>query len=84
MTGDRRAAWLAAICARDAALGAELESLLAEHEDLQESGFLERAVALVPASARNAVAGGAGRRGLPADLTHRPGRNGQRLAGGAL
>ena len=46
MTRDRRATWLAAICARDAALGADLESLLAEHEELQESGFLERALPL--------------------------------------
>ena len=46
MTGDRRATWLAAICARDAAFGADLESLLAEHEELQESEFLERALPL--------------------------------------
>jgi serine/threonine protein kinase/tetratricopeptide (TPR) repeat protein len=46
ITGDRRAAWLAAIRARDAALGADLETLLAEHEDLQEAGFLERALPL--------------------------------------
>ena len=43
LTDDRRAAWLAAISARDAALGAELESLLGEHERLQHSGFLEQA-----------------------------------------
>jgi serine/threonine-protein kinase len=47
MTGDRRAIWLAAIRARDAALGADLESLLAEHDHLQESLFLERALPLV-------------------------------------
>ena len=46
MTRDRRARWLAAICARDAALAADLESLLAEHEELQESEFLERALPL--------------------------------------
>src|SRR6185503_18810506 len=46
MTRDRRATWLAAICARDAALAADLESLLAEHEELQESEFLERALPL--------------------------------------
>ena len=51
MTSDRRAAWLAAIRASDAALGAELESLLAEHGDLQESRYLEGALALVPRSA---------------------------------
>ena len=38
-----RAAWLAAIAARDAALGAELGSLLADHERLQHAGFLEGA-----------------------------------------
>ena len=46
LTRDRRATWLAAIGARDAALGADLESLLAEHEALQESGFMERALPL--------------------------------------
>ena len=51
MTSDRRAAWLAAIRASDAALGAELESLLAEHGDLQESRYLEGALALIPRSA---------------------------------
>ena len=44
---DRRAMWLASIRARDAALGDDLENLLAEHEDVQESGFLELAVPLV-------------------------------------
>jgi hypothetical protein len=39
---DRRAAWLAAICARDPALGADLTRLLAELEELQGSAFLER------------------------------------------
>ncbi|HEX2452560.1 MAG TPA: serine/threonine-protein kinase [Vicinamibacterales bacterium] len=43
LTSDRREAWLAAICVRDAALGADLQSLLAEHEDLHQSRFLERA-----------------------------------------
>jgi serine/threonine-protein kinase len=47
MTGDRRATWLAAICAGDAALGADLASLLAEHDHLQESLFLEGALPLV-------------------------------------
>ena len=47
MTGDRRAIWLAAICARDAAFGADLESLLAEHDRLQESLFLEPALPIV-------------------------------------
>jgi serine/threonine protein kinase len=43
MTGAHRVAWLAAICARDSALGADLESLLAENDDLRASEFLERA-----------------------------------------
>jgi len=50
MTGDNRAAWLAAIGARDAALGAELESLLAAHDGLQDSPFLERPLPLVQLS----------------------------------
>ncbi|MFI5293323.1 MAG: hypothetical protein ACHQ02_10700, partial [Candidatus Limnocylindrales bacterium] len=40
MTSDGRVAWLAALSARDAALGADLESLLAEHDHLDQSGFL--------------------------------------------
>jgi serine/threonine protein kinase/Tfp pilus assembly protein PilF len=47
MTRDTRAAWLAAIYARDAAFGAQLESLLAEHEQLQASLFLDGALPLV-------------------------------------
>jgi eukaryotic-like serine/threonine-protein kinase len=46
LTRDDRAIWLAAICARDAALGADLESLLAEHDGLEESGFLQRGIPL--------------------------------------
>ena len=51
---DRRAMWLASIRARDPALGDDLESLLAEHEDVQESGFLELAVPLVGRPAETA------------------------------
>jgi eukaryotic-like serine/threonine-protein kinase len=40
---DRRGAWLASIRARDATLGADLETLLAEHADLQQSDFLDSA-----------------------------------------
>jgi serine/threonine protein kinase len=47
LTGDRRAAWLAALSARDATLGADLQSLLAEHDDVLESVFLERDTPLV-------------------------------------
>jgi serine/threonine-protein kinase len=43
LTDAHRATWLAAIAERDAALGAELESLLADHQHLQQSGFLEKA-----------------------------------------
>jgi serine/threonine protein kinase len=43
LTDDHRAAWLAALSARDAVLGADLESLLAEHDRLRQSGFLEQA-----------------------------------------
>jgi serine/threonine-protein kinase len=50
LTDEGRVAWLAAISARDAALGAELESLLSEHEDLQRSGFLEGASPGLPAA----------------------------------
>jgi serine/threonine-protein kinase len=44
MTDEGRAAWLAAIRTRDAALGADLESLLGEHDDLRHSGFMESAI----------------------------------------
>jgi serine/threonine protein kinase/Tfp pilus assembly protein PilF len=44
LTGAHRVAWLAAIRARDATLGADLESLLDEHDDLRESEFLKRAI----------------------------------------
>jgi serine/threonine protein kinase/tetratricopeptide (TPR) repeat protein len=46
LAGDGRAAWLSSIRARDAALGAELEMLLAEHDDVQKSGFLENRIPL--------------------------------------
>jgi serine/threonine-protein kinase len=48
MSDDRRAAWLATISESDAALAAELQSLLAEHESVQHSRFLEDAVPLAP------------------------------------
>ncbi len=43
---EERAAWLAAIRARDAILAADLRALLAEHEAVHESRFLERAAPL--------------------------------------
>ena len=43
MAAEGRAAWLASIRARDATLAADLSTLLADHEAVHESGFLERA-----------------------------------------
>ena len=42
-----RPSWLASIRSRDAALAADLDALLVEHEAMHASGFLERAVPLV-------------------------------------
>ena len=42
MSEESRAAWLAEIAGKDAALASDLESLLAEHASLQQSEFLER------------------------------------------
>lgn len=50
MTSADRIAWLAAIRVRDAALAADLDSLLAEHEGLRESEFLEPTIPLLPAA----------------------------------
>ena len=46
MSREDRAAWLTAICASDPALGADLERLLAEHDHLQRSRFLDPAFPL--------------------------------------
>ncbi len=43
---EDRAEWLASICARDAALGVELKTLLSQHDSVLESRFLERPVPL--------------------------------------
>ena len=43
---DQRAAWLAPIAARDAALAADLQRLLHEHDDVRGSGFLDESVSL--------------------------------------
>jgi serine/threonine protein kinase/tetratricopeptide (TPR) repeat protein len=43
---DERAVWLAPIAARDARLAADLERLLAEHDDVRDSGFLDEPVSL--------------------------------------
>jgi hypothetical protein len=42
ITSDRRAGWIAAIAAHDLTLAADLAALLAEHEELKASHFLER------------------------------------------
>jgi eukaryotic-like serine/threonine-protein kinase len=48
IAAEQRAEWLAAIRERDAALAADLQSLLADHDALNRSDFLERAVAMSP------------------------------------
>jgi hypothetical protein len=44
MDTDERTTWLASIVARDASLAADLQMLLAEHDTLNASRFLERPV----------------------------------------
>ena len=51
LTGDQRAAWLASLRAEDAALAADVEALLAEHQDLTREGFLEAPPPAPPAQA---------------------------------
>jgi serine/threonine protein kinase/Tfp pilus assembly protein PilF len=51
MSGESRAAWLAALSARDAALASELTSLLDEHDSLQNSEFLDPAGLVIRAAA---------------------------------
>ena len=46
MTNGERAAWLASIHISNSALAADLRALLADHDALHESRFLERAVPL--------------------------------------
>jgi serine/threonine protein kinase/tetratricopeptide (TPR) repeat protein len=46
---DERAAWIASIRSRDAALGADLEQLFADHDDLRQAGFLDPEVPLFEA-----------------------------------
>jgi serine/threonine protein kinase/tetratricopeptide (TPR) repeat protein len=58
---EERAAWLAGIRARDPALAAELQSMLAEHEEVADAGFLTGAVVdprlLPPPSAEGEILG---------------------------
>ena len=51
IANGERAAWLASIRARDPVLAADLQLLLAEHDALDESRFLEGAVPLAPGTA---------------------------------
>jgi eukaryotic-like serine/threonine-protein kinase len=44
ITPDERAAWLASIATRDAALADDLRTMLAQHRTVHQSRFLERAV----------------------------------------
>lgn len=44
MDADERSVWLASITARDTALAADLQILLAEHDTVNASRFLERPV----------------------------------------
>jgi eukaryotic-like serine/threonine-protein kinase len=57
IAADDRAAWLGALSARDAALASDLGSILAQHDTVRESRFLERAV-LQPQSAPTASLSG--------------------------
>ena len=66
LTGDGRVAWLAAIAARDPGLGADLEGLLAEHEGLEASRYLEGSGAPGQRPADEPVAGRPDRRLLSA------------------
>src|SRR5262249_11111404 len=44
IAADQRDAWLASIDAQDPALASELHTILAQHQAVNESGFLEHAV----------------------------------------
>ena len=44
IAANERAAWLATLSARDAALAADLRTLLGQHQTVHESRFLECAV----------------------------------------
>ena len=58
--------------------------LLAEHEAIQATHFLERDVPAIDRPPLRAVARGARPRRVPPDRADRPGRHGQRLARGAV
>jgi tetratricopeptide (TPR) repeat protein len=52
-----RGAWLASIFARDPRLAADLQKLLAEHDVVHESGFLEEPVSMASAAEQPSLAG---------------------------
>ena len=81
---EERAPGWRRIRARDAALAADLRTLLAEHEAVHESHFLERAVPLPPHTALTASLAGQTLGAYRLDLADRSGRHGQRVAGRAL
>ena len=54
---DRRPAWLAAIAARDPELAAQLQSMLAEQQQVQQERFLDRAVLAPEMVVRGTLAG---------------------------
>ena len=57
MATTERAEWLAAVCARDPALAADLQSLLAEQDAVVDSGFLETSVPLGPHAVASSLTG---------------------------
>jgi len=50
---SERAAWLASIGERDAGLAVDLQRLLAEHDRLHDSGFLEQPLPLTSSIRRH-------------------------------
>src|SRR5262245_59854031 len=54
---EERAEWLTLVQSQDVGLAADLRQLLAEHDQLHHSNFLERAVALPPQTGLSALVG---------------------------
>jgi serine/threonine protein kinase/tetratricopeptide (TPR) repeat protein len=57
VTGDERAAVVASVRARDPVLASDLEALLAEHDNVRESGFLETGSPVLPPLATSPLQG---------------------------
>jgi serine/threonine protein kinase/tetratricopeptide (TPR) repeat protein len=57
LPAEERPGWLAFVEGQDATLAADLRALLAEHDALHESQFLERSVALPPQAGLSALTG---------------------------